>query len=168
MTIKFNDDHEKVVAIAIVALLLVSLGAIIAAVIGIYFKFDATALITLAGAAVGGIAGFITHKVTSQPNGVKGPVLESPGNQSGDPGKELTFSLKAVSPDGYSLTYSMAHVAEIDTDPLNSTTGDFSWTPRDDDADKKFIVTFVVTDGHGGSDSKTITITVNPKSITSS
>lgn len=63
----FKDEHEKVVSIAIVGLLLVAGISIIAAV-SLYFANAsittsvAPALITLAGTAVGGVAGFIAHK----------------------------------------------------------------------------------------------------------
>ena len=49
MWIKFNDDHEKVVAIAVVALFFVTLAVIIVAYFAGLGSVNASALVTLAG-----------------------------------------------------------------------------------------------------------------------
>jgi hypothetical protein len=163
MVIKFNDDHEKVVAIAIVALLFVSVAAIIFAYLAGLGGVNASALITLAGAAVGGIAGFITHKATTRTNGSNGPNLNSPIVPVINVGEEVKIALQGSSPNSLKLTYMMemqpkpVNPAEIDLD-----TGAFSWLPDVKEVNTLFNVTFVVADDHGGSDSKIINFKVNP------
>ncbi len=163
MWIKFNDDHEKVVAIAVVALFFVTLSVIIVAYFAGLGSVNASALVTLAGAAVGGIAGFITHKATTKTNGATGPTLDSPIVPVINAGDDVKIALQGSSPNSFKLTYMMemqpkpVRNAKIDPD-----TGAFSWSPVINDVNTQFNVTFVVADDHGGSDSKIINLKVNP------
>lgn len=95
----------------------------------------------------------ITVNNVSQP-----PVLDTIGNKTIDELQLLSIILNATDPDGNPLTYSagnLPHGAKF-----NSATRTFTWTPNYDQAGT-YPVTFTVNDGTGGSDSETITITVN-------
>ncbi len=86
------------------------------------------------------------------------PVLGSIGSRSIDEWQNLAFRVSATDPDiDNVLTYS-ATILPIGA-TFNSATGAFSWTPNGTQAGP-YQVTFTVTDGHGGEDSETVTITV--------
>ena len=159
MGIKFNNDHEKVVAIAIVSLSTVAIVALITFIASGKNTATFAALIGVAGAAVGGIAGFISHNGTNPTNVNKDLTLVSPGDQHIKSSQTLSFSLKANNPDGYILTYEM--VPTILNAKLDPSIGAFSWNTKENDI-KTYNITFLVTDGHGNSDSKNINITITP------
>jgi len=76
----------------------------------------------------------------------------------------LSFTLSATDADGDTLTYSANTLPSAAT--LNSSTGAFSWTPNSSQSGT-YSVTFSVNDGHGGTDSETITITVQDADLES-
>ena len=84
------------------------------------------------------------------------PFLASIGNKTVNENSLLTFSISATDADNDTLTYSATNL------PTGATfVGQtFTWTPNYTQANS-YSVTFSVTDGHGGSASETITITVN-------
>jgi hypothetical protein len=86
------------------------------------------------------------------------PVLTSPGNQIVNEQTPLTFALSASDVDHDNLTYSI--VAGSQSGMSLTPDGHFSWTPSEAQ-DGSYSVTFGVSDGNGGSDQKTINITVN-------
>ncbi len=188
--IKFDDEHEKVVAIAIAGLLVVAVAAILAAVWSAKFVgFDnitntsiinatatttsattnaatAAALITLAGTAVGGVAGFISHKTNGKNGNGAGKgscslVLKVPELPDPKPKSTVNFSLNAVNPNDYPLTYSMFPSTIPDT-KLDSKTGAFCWNTPEVTNTTSYTMTFIVTDDHGNSDSKDITFVIKP------
>ncbi len=89
------------------------------------------------------------------------PVLAAIGAQSIDEGNPLTFTASATDSDdpANTLTYSLD--AHTTTATINPTTGDFSWTPSEADGPGTENLTIRVSDGVGGEDSETITITIN-------
>ena len=86
------------------------------------------------------------------------PVLASIGNKSVDEGATLSFTLSATDEDGDGLTYGIS--AGPSGASLESTTGQFSWTPGWEQQGTH-SVTLSVSDGKGGGDSETIQIAVN-------
>jgi len=85
------------------------------------------------------------------------PTLGPVSDQTVNEGNALTFQLTATDPEGDTLTFGSPALPFGAT--LNSTTGEFSWTPDLNQAGS-YPVTFTVTDPSGGADSKTITIQV--------
>jgi hypothetical protein len=86
------------------------------------------------------------------------PVLADPGNKTVNESTPLNFGLSATDPNGEPLTYSILNGARPG---MNLTAGgSFSWTPTEAQ-DGSYPVTFGVSDGNGGTDQKTITVTVN-------
>ena len=83
------------------------------------------------------------------------PVLDQIGDKIITVGNELTFTIHATDPDGDTMTYSK-DVAKGD---LDSSTGVYSWTPKNDDIGMH-TVTISSNDDHEGIDSETIKITV--------
>ncbi len=83
------------------------------------------------------------------------PVLAPIGNKSVDENELLQFSVSASDPDQDNLTYSVGALPQGAT--FQSQT--FSWRPTYDQAGS-YEVTFYVSDGNGGQDQETITITV--------
>ncbi|AQT69446.1 Chitinase A precursor [Anaerohalosphaera lusitana] len=88
--------------------------------------------------------------------GGSGPKLADIGDKSVNENETLTFSVSATHPDGEPLTYSAQDMPE----GAAFTDQQFSWTPTFGQAGS-YSVSFTATDGVM-SDSKTITITVNP------
>ena len=86
------------------------------------------------------------------------PVLDSPGDKQIDENKLLTFVVTATDQDQDALTFSASNLPGNATFDLATRT--FSWTPTYEDAGSYSNVTFNASDGKGGSDSKSITITV--------
>jgi M6 family metalloprotease-like protein/uncharacterized repeat protein (TIGR01451 family) len=84
------------------------------------------------------------------------PVLSLIGNRTIDEGQLLEFTISATDPDGDSLTYSATGLPS----GASFSAQKFSWTPSYTQAGN-YSVTFNVSDGKGGTDSETITITVN-------
>jgi 5-hydroxyisourate hydrolase-like protein (transthyretin family) len=86
------------------------------------------------------------------------PVLADIGNKTVNEGVRLSFSISASDADRDVLTYSAANLPAGAI--FTASTRSFSWTPAFDQADT-YSLTFNVSDGKGGEDSETITITVN-------
>jgi PKD repeat protein len=86
----------------------------------------------------------------------RAPVLSAIGNKTLDEGATLTFTVSATDADGDSLSYATSEL------PTGATfiSETFAWVPASSQADI-YDMTFSVTDGQGGSDAETITITVN-------
>ncbi len=87
----------------------------------------------------------------------RAPTLTQPTDKTIAENSLLAFSLSATDLDNDTLTYSSTTLPSGAT--LNPTTGAFSWTPGFTQAGA-YVVTYIVNDGKGGSDSKTHTITV--------
>jgi hypothetical protein len=88
------------------------------------------------------------------------PVLTSPGNQSGTVGTGLSLQLVAADPDGDTLAY--AAVGLPSGLAINASTGLIGGTPT---AVGTTSVTIAVSDGRGGSDTKTFTWTIVPANL---
>jgi len=85
------------------------------------------------------------------------PVLSVPGAQSFGEGALLTFTVSASDVDGDSLSFSASGLPTgAAFDPATRT---FSWTPGFAAAGG-YTVSFAVSDGAGGSDTRTVSITV--------
>jgi hypothetical protein len=104
----------------------------------------------------GGISSETIDIVVNNKNGA--PILTLIDNKIIDEGSTLTFSISSTDPDGDTLTYSTSSLPNGAT--FNATTRTFSWTPTYTQSGT-YLATFSANDGHGGIDSKTITITVN-------
>lgn len=89
----------------------------------------------------------------------RAPTIAVPGAQSATEGVVLTFTVGGTDPDLDPLSFSSPNLPAGAT--LDSISGAFEWTP-DFTADQSspYVVTFVVDDGFGGSDSATVTIAV--------
>jgi hypothetical protein len=91
------------------------------------------------------------------------PDLTDPGDQTVNEEETLNFTLTATDPDaGQTLTYSIESGSQSGMS-LNSTTGEFSWTPTEAQGPGDYSVTFRVTDDGTPNlyDEETISITVN-------
>jgi PKD repeat protein len=88
----------------------------------------------------------------------RAPVLGSIGSKSVTEGSLLTFTDSATDADGDTLTYSVGILPQGAA--FNASSQTFSWTPAAGQAGS-YNVTFNVSDGKGGIDSETVTITVN-------
>lgn len=89
------------------------------------------------------------------------PVLSFIGNKNINEKTTLTFTAAASDPDlpAQSLTFSLGPGAP--SGASISPTGVFSWTPAENQGPNSYTIQIVVTDNYGGSDSETITVTVN-------
>ncbi len=88
------------------------------------------------------------------------PILDSIGNKEIDEESELAFTVSANDPNNDPLTFSAEFLPIGAVFDANSRM--FSWTPTDNQSGI-YQVLFKVSDGRGGTDSETITITVNDK-----
>lgn len=92
------------------------------------------------------------------------PVLDLIGNQFGNEGELLAFTVSATDPDaGDTLTYSLTADLPVENlgNVFDSTTGLFSWTPTYDDEGVYTAEFYVMDNGDPlGEDSETITITI--------
>ena len=88
------------------------------------------------------------------------PEMNSIGNKAIDESSELSFIIAAFDADSDTMTYSVSNLP--DSAIFDPTTRIFSWTPTYSQSGT-YNVTFTVTDSNGGSDSETVTITVNDK-----
>jgi hypothetical protein len=91
------------------------------------------------------------------------PVLDPIGDKSTDENQNLNFAVSASDPDGDSLVLSMTPgtlPAGFTFTDNGDGTGDFDWTPTFLEFGD-YEVTFYAADTLGGSDTETITITVN-------
>lgn len=105
--------------------------------------------------------------VTIQGSGNQAPVLDPVGDKTVDEGSELAFQVTASDGDQDPLSFSLDTIITDHSFTDNGDgTADFSWTPGSEDAGTH-QATFEVFDGNGGSDSETITITVQDTTQTS-
>ena len=74
------------------------------------------------------------------------PVFDPIADQAARVGQELAFGVHATDPDGDSLVYSMLSGTPAGA-IFNTGALRFTWTPAEDDAGRRFEVTFTVTDG---------------------
>jgi len=87
------------------------------------------------------------------------PVLNAIGAKSVTAGTPLTFTVDATDVNAAdTLAYSISTLSGAS---INASTGAFTWTPTTAQVGNH-SVTFTVSDGKGGTDTETITITVNP------
>jgi len=86
------------------------------------------------------------------------PVLAPIGNKSANENSSLQFTVTATDADLDLITYSVSGLPAGAS--FNAATGVFSWTPTYSQAGT-YNFTFTASDGNGGTDSETITITVN-------
>lgn len=149
-------SHHK---IQVVGLLGLTSTAIIALVLAIIYYKDTsitTAIIAIASTAVGGIAGFISHKVTLPNRTVLLPISDP---QTVIAGKELTITLNGQSSANYNLKYSMISTPQLPvTAKLDELSGEFKFKPSKDAAADEYNVVFTVTDAQGASDSRSVKI----------
>ncbi|MDK2948414.1 MAG: hypothetical protein PWQ63_1574 [Methanolobus sp.] len=103
-----------------------------------------------------GLDDFETITITVD-NVDRAPVLDVIGDKAVDEDELLSFTIFAIDPDGDAVTYSAVGLPTGAT--LDTTTGDFSWTPGYDDAGT-YDIEFIAT-ANSAIDSETITITVN-------
>jgi VCBS repeat-containing protein len=90
------------------------------------------------------------------------PVLGAIGDRTVNEGETLTFTIAATDADvpGNTLTFSAGPLPAGAI--FNTTTRTFSWTPTEAQGPSVFTgIVFTVNDGQGGTDSETISITVN-------
>jgi hypothetical protein len=92
------------------------------------------------------------------PNGA--PVLGPIGDRSVREGVTLSFTLAATDPESDTRSYSATGMPAGAT--LDPTSGAFAWTPPPGSAGSHGPIHFVVSDGHGNSDSEDISIEVTP------
>ena len=86
------------------------------------------------------------------------PVLDPIGSKSVNESEVLSFTINANDVDNETLTYSANGLPTAAT--LDSSTGNFSWTPGYDDSGV-YDVEFIVTDSSNANDTEEVTITVN-------
>jgi len=90
------------------------------------------------------------------------PVLGSIGDKSVDELSTLSFLVNAIDVDlpGNRVSFSLGAGAPSGA-TIGEMPGEFTWTPSEAQGPGSYPVTIVVSDGAGGTDSETITITVN-------
>ena len=94
----------------------------------------------------------------------RAPTLASIGNKSVYVGSTLSFQLSASDPDNDTLTYSVVSLNPLPSGATFGSSGTFSWKPASTQVGT-YSFTFRVDDGHGGSNSQAITITVKKSGI---
>ena len=102
--------------------------------------------------------------VTVTVNGVNDAPVAAPLAVTGDEDTVISGQLVAVDPDvGDVLAYSLQSQSLIGTTTVNSD-GTFTWNPGNNGSNFNGDVTFDyrVSDGNGGTDVETVTVTVNP------
>lgn len=88
---------------------------------------------------------------------VVAPAQSISGAENGDP---INFSVSAVDPDGDALSYNVSNPANGSVQMVSP--GQFAYTPDADYfGEDSFIIT--VSDGNGGSDSQTVSVTIAEK-----
>jgi large repetitive protein len=92
------------------------------------------------------------------------PVLAALTNASADELTPITFTASASDVDGDTLTYSLSGTIPAGA-AINASTGVFTWTPTEAQGPSVNTFSVVVSDGHGGTDSKSITLTVNEVNV---
>ena len=89
------------------------------------------------------------------------PVLGAIGDQSIDEGSTLSFTATATDDDtpANTLTFSLGAGAPAGAS-IDPETGEFTWTPGEDQGPGEYEITIIVTDDGTGtlSDSETITV----------
>jgi len=88
------------------------------------------------------------------------PTLTVPGSQTVQEGQLLTFNVSAVDPEGQSITlFTTSRPSGSTFSDHHNGTGTFSWTPNLGTAGS-YGATFVADDGFGGSNTKSVAISV--------
>jgi hypothetical protein len=151
-------SHHKIQVVGLLGLTSVAIIALILAILYHQEEKITTAIIAIASTAVGGIAGFLTHKTTLPNRTVLFPISDP---QSVVAGNELKFTLNGQSSANYNLKYTMTSTPELpDTAELNELSGEFKFTPPPDAEANTYNAVFTVTDGQGTSDSRSVKIIV--------
>lgn len=90
------------------------------------------------------------------------PALATIGDKLADELVELTFTASAADADlpADTLSYSLGTGAPAGA-TIDAATGAFSWTPTETQGPGSYPITFAVSDGKGGTDAETITVTVS-------
>ncbi len=96
---------------------------------------------------------------TQVPNNA--PVLAGIGTRSIDENQPLSFTVSATDADGDTITYG----TNATRGTLNPGTGQFTWTPTFAESGN-YVWSFNSSDGYGGVDSETITVTVTSVPLT--
>jgi hypothetical protein len=153
-------SHHKIQVVGLLGLTSVAIIALILAILYHQEEKITTAIIAIASTAVGGIAGFLTHKTTLPNRTVLLPISD----QTIIAGNELKFNVNGQSSANYNLKYTMTSTPALpDTAKLNELSGEFKFTPPADAEANTYNVIFTVTDGQGTSDSRSVKIIVVPK-----
>lgn len=94
------------------------------------------------------------------------PVLTPIADQEATAGSQFTLSAVATDPDvpAGTLTYSL-EVGAPEGAAIDPSTGQFTWTPSDAQAQQEFDITVRVTDSTGQSDTETFTVDVAQRPI---
>jgi len=87
------------------------------------------------------------------------PVLDLESQLRASVGKELNLKLNASDSDDDTLTYSAEGIPENAT--FDDETGEFSWTPTEDDTGITYSMIFYVMDGWGGFDETAVELRAN-------
>lgn len=82
-----------------------------------------------------------------------------PGDTTAQVGQELSLQVEASDPEGDDVTFNLLQAPDGAT--INSTTGEFTWTPSEAQADSSFSIGVRASDGQSSSDA-TFTVTVGP------
>lgn len=109
-----------------------------------------------AGAA--GTASFVVMVIEEN----QAPVLSALSGRMVNEGELVTFTASATDADlpSNALTFQLGEDAPAGA-TVDPQTGAFQWTPTEAQGPNAYTVTVRVEDGHGGSDTETLTITVN-------
>jgi large repetitive protein len=92
------------------------------------------------------------------------PVLAALSDASADELTPVTFTASASDVDGGTFTYSLSGTIPAGAS-INPSTGVFTWTPTEAQGPSVNTFNVVVSDGQGGTDSKSITLTVNEVNV---
>lgn len=91
------------------------------------------------------------------------PVLQPIGAQKVYVGDTLSFTVQATDEDGDAITYAISDVPP-DGVSLDGQTGQFTWTPAQDQANQTYSLVIKATDTTDRSDEETVSITVQAPS----
>src|SRR5262249_22991264 len=99
----------------------------------------------------------VTKTVTIAVTVNNAPVLTVPGALSAEASQLLQFTISAFDPDGDALSFSASGLPAGAI--FTAATQTLSWTPNFSQLGS-YTLSFNVTDGYGGFDTKTVTVTV--------
>jgi large repetitive protein len=92
------------------------------------------------------------------------PTLTTLTDASADELTPITFTAAASDIDGDTLTYSLSGTIPAGAS-IDPSTGVFTWTPTEAQGPSVNTFNVVISDGQGGTDSKSITLTVNEVNV---